>query len=216
LDPHSFVELLGRERACAILRSNDAEVGRRAMEAAIAGGFRVVEVTLTTPGALQLIAELSTRPELVTGAGTVLTVADAEAAVGHGARFLVSPVTDATVISLAAELGVASLPGAHTPTEMLAARAAGAPLIKLFPAPAGGPAWLRSVLAPLPFLKVVPTNGTDPDNATEWLAAGAYAVGFGAPLFHPDDMRQGRFDRIEARARLILERVRVPAVAAVS
>ncbi len=212
MDPETFVELLGRERACAILRSGDAEVGRLAMEAAIAGGFRVVEVTLTTPAALELIGELSTRPDLVTGAGTVLTVAQAEAAVAHGARFLVSPVTDAAVIRRAAELGVASLPGAHTPTELLAAHHAGAPLLKLFPAPAGGPAWLRSVLAPLPFLKVVPTNGTDADTAADWLAAGAYALGFGAPLFQADDMRLRRFDRITTRARLILERVRQEAV----
>jgi 2-dehydro-3-deoxyphosphogluconate aldolase/(4S)-4-hydroxy-2-oxoglutarate aldolase len=208
----AFVELLGRERASAILRANDAEVGRRALDAAIAGGFRVVEVTLTTPRALELIAEAASRPGVVAGAGTVLTVEEAEAAVAHGARFLVSPVTDELVIRRATELGVASIPGGHTPTELLAAHRAGAPLVKLFPAPAGGPAWLRSLLAPLPFLKVVPTNGVDIDNAEEWLAAGAWAVGFVASLFQADDMRLGRFDRIETRARQILGRVRGEAV----
>lgn len=208
MDPMSFVERLGRERACAILRCNDAEVARRAMDAALAGGFRIVEVTLTTPGALALIAALATLPQVVVGAGTVLTVEQAAAAVDHGARFLVSPVTDLAVIRRAAELGVASLPGAHTPTELLTAHQAGAPLLKLFPAPAGGPQWLRSVLAPLPFLKVVPTNGTDADTAADWLAAGAYALGFGAPLFQAEDLRQHRYDRIEQRARLILDRVR--------
>jgi 2-keto-3-deoxy-6-phosphogluconate aldolase len=92
--------------------------------------------------------------------------------VAHAVRFLVSPVTDAAVIRRATELGVASIPGGHTPTELLAAHRAGAPLVKLFPAPAGGPAWLRSLLAPLPFLKVVPTNGVDQDNARQWLDAG--------------------------------------------
>ena len=86
-------------------------------------------------------------------------------------------------------------------------------MVKLFPAPAGGPAWLRSLLAPLPFLKVVPTNGIDLDNAEEWLAAGAWALGFVASLFQPDDLRLGRFERIEQRARQILERVRGEAVA---
>lgn len=208
MDVPAFVELLGRERASAILRSNDAEVGRRALEAAIAGGFRVVEVTLTTPRALELIAEAASRPGVVAGAGTVLTVEEAEAAVAHGARFLVSPVTDEVIIRRATELGVASIPGGHTPTELLAAHRAGAPLVKLFPAPAGGPAWLRSLLAPLPFLKVVPTNGVDLDNAADWLAAGAWALGFVASLFQADDMRLGRFDRIEARAREILDAVR--------
>jgi 2-dehydro-3-deoxyphosphogluconate aldolase / (4S)-4-hydroxy-2-oxoglutarate aldolase len=211
MEPRAFVELLGQERASAILRHGDAEVAAGAIAAAIAGGFRVVEVTLTTPGALELIRETSQRPGIVAGAGTVLTVADAEAAVAHGARFLVSPVVDEVVIRRAGELGVAAIPGAHTPTELLAAHRAGAPLLKLFPAPAGGPAWLRSVLAPLPFLKIVPTNGVDLDNAAEWLAAGAHALGFVASLFHADDLHGRRYDRIEERARRILDRVR-PAV----
>jgi 2-dehydro-3-deoxyphosphogluconate aldolase/(4S)-4-hydroxy-2-oxoglutarate aldolase len=208
VDVPSFVELFGRERASAILRCNDAEVARHALDAAIAGGFRVVEVTLTTPRALELIADVASRPGVVAGAGTVLTIAEAEAAVAHGARFLVSPVTDEVVIRRATELGVASIPGGHTPTELLAAHRAGAPLVKLFPAPAGGPTWLRSLLAPLPFLKVVPTNGVDIDNAAEWLAAGAWALGFVASLFNADDLRLGRFERIEERARQILDRVR--------
>jgi 2-dehydro-3-deoxyphosphogluconate aldolase/(4S)-4-hydroxy-2-oxoglutarate aldolase len=208
MDPAAFAELMRRERACAILRSDDAEAGRLAMHAAIAGGFRCVEVTLTTPGALELVAELSRRADLTVGAGTVLTVADAEAAVAAGARFLVSPVFDPEVVRTAATLGVASLPGCHTPTELLAAHRAGATLLKLFPAPAGGPAWLRSVLAPLPFLRVVPTNGIDADNAADWLAAGAWALGFNAAIFHAEDLRERRFDRIEERSRRILERVR--------
>jgi Entner-Doudoroff aldolase len=208
VDVESFVELLGRERASAILRCNDAAVARDAMDAAVAGGFRVVEVTLTTPGALDLIASLSRRPGIVAGAGTVLTVAEAEAAVAHGARFLVSPVVDEAVVRRATDLGVASIPGTHTPTEMLAAHGWGAPLVKLFPAPAGGPAWLRALLAPLPFLKVVPTNGVDLDNAAEWLAAGAWALGFVGSLFQPDDLAHRRFERVEERARQILARVR--------
>jgi 2-dehydro-3-deoxyphosphogluconate aldolase/(4S)-4-hydroxy-2-oxoglutarate aldolase len=214
MDVQGFVDHLGRERACAILRCNDAEAGARALDAAIAAGFRTLEVTLTTPSALELIRDLSRRPGIVAGAGTVLTVADAEAAVAHGASFVVSPVGDADVIARARELGVASLPGCHTPTEMLAAHRAGAPLLKLFPAPAGGPTYLRSVLAPLPFLKIVPTNGVDEHNVGDWLAAGAYAVGFAAALFTPDDLRARRFDAIEDRARRILERVRPAAVTA--
>jgi Entner-Doudoroff aldolase len=212
VDIESFVALLGEERASAILRCHDAQVARRAMDAAIAGGFRVVEVTLTTPGAMELIADLSRRPGIVAGAGTVLTVEEADRAVAHGASFLVSPVVDEAVVRRATELGVASIPGTHTPTEMLAAHRWGAPLVKLFPAPAGGPTWLRALLAPLPFLKVVPTNGVDLDNAAEWLAAGAFALGFVGPLFQADDLRLGRYDRIEERARQILARVRDPAV----
>ena len=201
-----FVELLGRERASAILRCADQEVGRRAMDAAVRGGFRIVEFTLTIPGALDLIAEFSSRPGLVVGAGTVLSEAEADECVERGARFLVSPVTDEAVIRRGAARGVAVLPGAHTPTEMLAAHRAGAPLIKLFPAPGNGPAYLRSVLAPLPFLKVVPTNGITEENAAAWMEAGAFALGWTAVLFTAEDLAAGDFAAIEARARAILAR----------
>jgi 2-dehydro-3-deoxyphosphogluconate aldolase/(4S)-4-hydroxy-2-oxoglutarate aldolase len=128
---------------------------------------------------------------------------DAEQArlsVEAGARFLVSPVVDEIVIGAAAQLGVASMPGTHTPTEMLRAHRAGAQLCKLFPAPAGGPAWVRSVLGPMPWLKIVPTNGVDEHNAADWMAAGVYGVGFVAPLFPAADLAAGRWDAIEARA----------------
>jgi 2-dehydro-3-deoxyphosphogluconate aldolase/(4S)-4-hydroxy-2-oxoglutarate aldolase len=117
-------------------------------------------------------------------------------------------VTDPQVVARAAQLGAAAMPGAHTPTEMLAAHRAGAPFVKLFPAPAGGPEWLRSVLAPLPFLRVVPTNGVDAGNAREWLAAGAWALGFARSLFVPADLEERRFERIEQRAGEILAAVR--------
>lgn len=208
MEPRTFVETLGAERAAAILRTDDAERGALAMEAAIRGGFRIVELTLTTPHALELIGELSGRPGIVVGAGTVLGVDEARAAVEAGARYLVSPVVDEGVIAAARDLGVAVMPGCHTPTELLRAHRAGAPLQKLFPAPAGGPAWLRSVRGPLPFLRVVPTNGVDAENAIEWLAAGAYALGFVATLFDPRDLEARRWARIEERAATILERVR--------
>jgi len=201
------VERIGRARASAILRTPHAEAAAPAMEAAIRGGFRVVELTLNTPGALDRIAELARRDELLVGAGTVLTPADAREAVRAGARFLVSPVVDEEVIETALALGVAVVPGAATPTELLRARRAGAPLQKLFPAPGGGPAWLAATLAPLPFLRVVPTSGVDRSNAAAWLAAGAFAVGFVRPLFEPEDLEAGRFDRIEERARQLLAAV---------
>jgi Entner-Doudoroff aldolase len=208
MKPARFVELLGRERATAILRTDDRDRASRAMSAAIEGGFRIVELTLTTPGAIELIAELSRRDDLVVGAGTVLEVAEAKRAVEAGAQFLVSPVVDETVIAAARDLGVAVMPGAHTPTEMLRAHRAGAELVKLFPAPAGGPVYLRSVLAPLPFLKVVPTNGVDAANLADWLAAGAWAAGFTAPLFDRDELAAGRWDAVTARARTILAAAR--------
>jgi Entner-Doudoroff aldolase len=207
MTPDAFVSELRAARASAILRTDDAHAAAPAMEAAVRGGFRVVEFTLTIPGALDRIAEFARRPDLVVGAGTVLTIQDARAAVGRGARFLVSPVVDEPVIEEARRLGVAVIPGAATPTEMLRAHRAGAPLQKLFPAPGAGPAWIKAVLGPLPFLRIVPTNGVTAENAGAWLDAGAWALGFVAPLFDAAELRAGRFDLVEARARRLLAAV---------
>jgi Entner-Doudoroff aldolase len=204
LSPDAFLERFGREKASAILRTDDEDKAARAMEAAVRGGFTIIEFTLTTPGVYDLVREFSQREGLVVGTGTVMDEHQARQSVTAGARFLVSPVVDETVIAVAAELGVACMPGCNTPTEMLRAYRAGAPLCKLFPAPAGGPDWVRSVLGPMPYLKIVPTNGVDLHNAGEWIEAGAFAVGFVATLFEPADIAAGRWDAIEDRARRCL------------
>lgn len=214
MTPDAFVSRLHIERAVAILRCGDTALARRAMRAAIRGGFRVVEFTLSIPDAYTLIEEFSTAAEtseasaLVVGAGTVLDVEQARAAVRAGARFLVSPVTDPEVIAEARRLGVAVLPGAQTPTEMLAAHRAGAPLIKLFPQPATGPSYVQQLLGPLPFLKIVPTSGVTEANAAAFIAAGAWAVGCVRSLFAPDELAKGQIDGVEARARQLLAAIR--------
>jgi len=207
LTPDAFTEFFGQEKASAILRTDDAETAALAMEAAIRGGFRIIEFTLTIPDVYQLVRNFSSRENLVVGTGTVMTAEQAHLSVEAGARFLVSPVVDEAVITAANDLDVASMPGTHTPTEMLRAHRAGAQLCKLFPCPEGGPDWVRSVLGPMPFLKIVPTNGVDHHNAGEWIAAGAFATGFVAPLFQAADMAAGRWDAIEERARKCLAAV---------
>jgi Entner-Doudoroff aldolase len=202
--PAEFLAFLKRHRASAILRTSIPEAVEPAMEAAVRGGFRVIEFTLTTPDALGSIERFSARDDLVVGAGTVLDVSAVDDAVRAGARFIVSPVVDPAVIERAVELDVAAMPGTHTPTEMLRAWRSGAVLQKVFPAPAGGPAYARACLGPMPFLRLVPTSGVDRDNARDWLAAGAWAVGFVAPLFDAGDLAAGRFDEIERRARDLL------------
>ena len=200
MKPDAFVELYGNVKASAILRTNDQEKAAKAMDAAIRGGFRIIEFTLSIPGAYELVQDFSRREGLVVGTGTVMDVEEARRSVEAGARFIVSPVVDEAVIAAANELGVASMPGTHTPTEMLRAHRAGAQLCKLFPSPHGGPDWVRAVLGPMPWLKIVPTNGVDQHNAGAWIAAGAYAVGFVAPLFVAADIAAGRWDAIEQRA----------------
>ena len=208
MQPMEFVERFRKAGASAILRTSLEDAVEPAMEAAVRGGFRIVEFTLNTPNAIDHIGRFARREELIVGAGTVLTPEDARSAIGAGARFLVSPVVDEEIIALARESNVAAMPGTHSPTEMLRAHRAGAPLQKLFPAPSSGPEFVRACLGPLPFLRIVPTSGVDGSNVGRFLEAGAWAVGFVAPLFDAADLREGRFDRVAHRAERLLAAVR--------
>jgi len=173
----------------------------------VAGGFRIVEFTLTTPGAMALIARFAQNPDLLVGAGTVLPVAQARAAVDAGARFLVSPVCDPEVIGEAARLGVVSILGAWAPTEMQAAHLAGADFVNLFPAQADVIDFVRSVLGPLPHLRIFPTAGVSIENFMDVIRAGAVGVGFVRPLFVPDDLARRDFAAIKGRAADIVRRL---------
>ena len=205
--PDEFVKFLGSEKAYAILRTNIAEAAAPAMEAAVTGGFKVIEFTLTTPGALDLIRDFASREGIVVGAGTVMSADDALCAVEAGAQFLVAPVVDEAMIAEAHRLGVAVMPGTFTPTEMLRAHRAGAQTVKLFPAPGTGTKYVKSMLGPMPFLKIVPTNGVHENNAASYLKAGAFAVGFTTALFDANEIQAGQFDKIEERARKLLAAV---------
>lgn len=203
-----IIEQVAAEKATAILRTDEQDKAAAAMEAAIRGGFRIIEFTLTVPGVFELIEDFAARGDVTVGAGTVLTEAEARKAVDCGAKFLVSPVVDESVIRAATEMDVASFPGTFTATEMLQAHRFGATFCKLFPAPANGPAYVKAILGPLPFLRIVPTNGADQYNAGDWLRAGAFAVGFVAPLFEPAFMARSDWDAVEQRARECLAALR--------
>jgi 2-dehydro-3-deoxyphosphogluconate aldolase / (4S)-4-hydroxy-2-oxoglutarate aldolase len=196
-----------QHRCSAILRTSDREVVRPALEAAIAGGFRIVEVTMTTPDCLEHIRVLSERHGLLVGAGTVLTVEDAKEAMAAGAKFLVSPCTDAQIITFCRQHDLVSIPGTLTPTEMMTAHRAGADIVKLFPGPANGPDFVKAVRGPLPFLRIFPTSGVTEENCEQWLAAGAFGLGFVASLFDADDLRLHRFEAIRARAARMVGKV---------
>jgi len=207
MTPEDFIQVFALERCSAILRTDLKEAAAPAMEAAIRGGFTICEFTLTIPGALDLIREFSKRDAIIVGAGTVLTPQEAHAAVDAGANFLVSPVVDEAVIEVAKARDVAMMPGTFTATEMLRAHRAGAQLQKLFPGPDSGPNYIKAILGPMPFLKIVPTNGVHLNNARAWLKAGAFAVGFVNVLFDPNDLASGSFDGIEDRARALVEEI---------
>lgn len=205
--PLPALDLLAVHRCSAILRTPRAAAVRPAMDAAIEGGFRAVEVTLTTPGAFDAIAHYARSSDLLVGAGTVLDREQAQRALDAGARFLVSPVTDPDLIGWCAARDVLVLPGAFTPTEMLLAVRSGARVVKLFPAPPGGPDWVRACLGPFPDLRLFPTAGVTTDNARAFLDAGAFGVGFVGNLFVADDLAQGRFDAVRQRAQAMVAAV---------
>ena len=196
--------LLAR-KISAIVRTDDQSVAEQAMAAAVEGGFRVIEFTLNTPGALELITQFRSMDEsLLVGAGTVMTPQAAKEAVNAGAQFIVSPVCDPAVIREVGEMGVVSIPGTQTPTEMQNAHEAGADFVKLFPAPTNVAEYIRYILGPQPHLKIFPTSGVNLDNMLEVLEAGAAGVGFVGPLFDPQSMRNRNFDDIRERAKKIV------------
>jgi 2-dehydro-3-deoxyphosphogluconate aldolase/(4S)-4-hydroxy-2-oxoglutarate aldolase len=184
----------------AILRSSTAEHFVAAAEVIADAGVLAVEFTLTTPGALTALRELrGRRPDLLAGAGTVLSPEDARQAVEAGAQFLVAPCTRPDTLAAAATLGVPMIPGAFTPTEVATALDHGAEVVKLFPASLG-PSYLRALRAPLPNARLLPTGGVDIETVADFLAAGAFAVGLGSPLT-ADTLETGDLQTLAQRAR---------------
>jgi 2-dehydro-3-deoxyphosphogluconate aldolase/(4S)-4-hydroxy-2-oxoglutarate aldolase len=179
-----------------------------ACHAAVAGGLRIFEITLTTPDALDVMARLASHEDLVVGAGTVLSAEQVHAVAGAGARFLLSPVFDPAVVDAAHRAGLLAVPGAATPREILAAHRHGASLVKVFPAGAlGGPSLLRALRGPLPDVALVPTSGPTSETMSEYVAAGAVAVGVGAEVF-PPGLEPGAIKRAAERVRAAMDRAR--------
>jgi 2-dehydro-3-deoxyphosphogluconate aldolase/(4S)-4-hydroxy-2-oxoglutarate aldolase len=198
-------EALTATRVVAILRAANAERAEDVVAVLLENGIRSLELTLTTKGALDVMERLaSTVPDATDlGMGTVLTAADVDRAVDAGARFVVSPAVVPEVIEAAARHGIASYPGALTPTEIHTAWSAGASAVKLFPGGALGPGYLKAVRAPLPDVPLVPTGGIDVEAVGTWLDAGAVAVGLGGPLIGDALTPDGDLDALAERARAV-------------
>lgn len=173
--PTSAIDRIREARAFAILRR--VPEAERVVDELVAGGIRVVEVTLDSDDALRTIERLRSREGLTVLAGTVRTEADVDRAAAAGAEACASPAFVAAMVARCLELGVAPIPGTFTASEVEAAWTAGAPLVKLFPASVVGPGYVRALLAPLMDVPLVVTGGITPANADGFLAAGAVAVG---------------------------------------
>uniref|UniRef100_A0A7S2HKK0 2-dehydro-3-deoxy-phosphogluconate aldolase n=1 Tax=Helicotheca tamesis TaxID=374047 RepID=A0A7S2HKK0_9STRA len=197
-------------RACAVLRTPTSEACPKAMQAAIDGGFKIVEFTLTTPDCLDHLSDFRTKydGDVMVGCGTILTIEDAEKAVDAGSEFIITPVMLPDVIEWCAARNIVSVPGCQTPTELVQAYRHGAPLQKLFPGVAGGHNWVKAVSSALPFLSINPTSGVDLDNAGDYLKNGAASVGLVAPLFDQVAIANGDFDQIAKNAEKVMANVR--------
>ena len=193
----------------AVIRLRDPGKLRAVVDALADGGVRVLEVTMTVPGAIDLIRQLA--PSLpqgfLLGAGTVTDADTARAVIDAGATFVVGPVFRRDVITMCHERDVPALPGCFSPTEILDAHEAGADIVKVFPATMLGPQFIRDVRAPMPQLKLMPTGGVTLDNAGDWIRAGAVAVGVGSALVDAAAIASGQFGVIAANARRVLASV---------
>lgn len=193
----------------AILRGLSEEKVISVVRALAAGGVRVVELTMDTPGALTMIERL--REEWIAGvhvgAGTVLNPVMVREACAAGAQFIVTPMLDRTTVEEALKLGRPIIPGVMTPSEIFAAGQAGASAVKLFPASILGPRFVREVRTPLPTPPMIPTGGIHPGNAADYIEAGALAVGVGSWLLPSDALYAGNFDVVTARAQQLVQSV---------
>jgi 2-dehydro-3-deoxyphosphogluconate aldolase/(4S)-4-hydroxy-2-oxoglutarate aldolase len=200
------LEQMQRIEACgivAIIRANSSNELIDAAAAIHAGGVSVIEVTMTTPNALQVISDVSSAygDSVLVGAGSVLDAETARAVMLAGAEFIVSPVTKADVIEICNRYSKVVIPGAFTPTEILMAWEAGADYVKVFPSSGVGASYIKDVKAPLPHIPLVPTGGINAENAAAFISAGATALGVGSSLVNNQLIETGQFESLTERAR---------------
>jgi 2-dehydro-3-deoxyphosphogluconate aldolase/(4S)-4-hydroxy-2-oxoglutarate aldolase len=187
----------------AVVRSPDSQQLVEVAEALAGGGVTVIEITMTVPGALDVVRQVrkALGDRILLGAGTILDAETARAALLAGAEFLVAPTVNRDVIRLCRRYGKLVMPGAFTPTEILTAWEAGADIVKVFPAEVVGPAFFKAMRGPLPQVRLMPTGGVDLNTAADFLRAGACCLGVGGQLVEPRAVAERNFDRIRDLAR---------------
>jgi len=182
----------------AVVRAESGATLAKVVSALAEGGVTAAEITFTVPDAVEVIREVrkAVGDSVTLGAGTVLDTETARAAILAGAEYIVSPCVNLDVIRLCRRYDKAVMPGAFTPTEVLAAWEAGADVVKVFPSEIGGPPYLKAVRGPLPQIRLMPTGGVDLDTAAAFLKAGACCLGVGSSLVEPKAVAEGNYDRL--------------------
>jgi 2-dehydro-3-deoxyphosphogluconate aldolase / (4S)-4-hydroxy-2-oxoglutarate aldolase len=207
---HEVRALIEQVGIVPVIRAASPQDARFAAEAVAQGGIPIVEITMTVPGALDVIAELvRTAPEILVGAGTVLDAAAAQKCADAGAQFLVTPGFDAATVAAARELDLFIMAGALTPTEVMTAWKSGADFVKIFPCGnLGGPNYIRALKGPLPQVPLVPTGGVNLETATDYLLAGAVALGVGGELVQKEALKARNGELIRGFAKQFVELVK--------
>jgi 2-dehydro-3-deoxyphosphogluconate aldolase/(4S)-4-hydroxy-2-oxoglutarate aldolase len=206
--PNPIAETIERVGLIPVLRARSAKQAHAVVQALIAGGVTIVEVTMTVPGAIDLLKELKSEygSNLLLGSGTVTTAAEAQQTINAGAEFVISPSLHPEVIQVTKTNGKLSIPGALTPTEVITAWRAGADYVKIFPCSAmGGASYLKTLLAPFPFLKLIPTGGVTLQTAATFIQAGARALGVGSDLVNLSAVDSGQPEIITEAAQAYLK-----------
>jgi len=206
MDKDHLLAELEETRVIAVVRTDRADDMPDVIGALVEGGVRFVEITMTVPGALEIIttnAKLFDGRAFV-GAGTVLDSETARAVTSSGAVFAVSPIFNAGMVRFCNRHGILVMPGAFSPTEVLTAWEGGADVVKVFPARIGGPKYFRDLKGPLPQVRILPTGGVNLQTAPEFIKAGAIGIGIGTALIDPAALEKRDFDRILKNARQLV------------
>lgn len=203
------LKLIRETGIVAIMRAKSHKQLIAAADAIKAGGVRVIEVTMTTPGALNVVESAKKKygEQVLFGAGSVLDSETARAAILAGADFIVAPTLNLDMVALCNRYSIPVMPGCYTPTEALTAWEAGADMIKLFPASVGGADFVKAILAPLPQLEIVPVGGVDLDTAADFIRKGAAALGVGSSLVNQQLLDAGDLDELTRRAKAFIAEV---------
>lgn len=206
MEKHEVLETIRRGKLVPVIRTSETNEARKAVEILTNCGITIFEITMTVPNAIDLIAELSGRENVLIGAGTVLDKDQAADCINSGARFIVSPAFDSETVKFCREINIAVMPGTLTPTEILAAHKAGADGVKVFPCDAlGGAKYLKTLKTLFPEIEMMPTGGVNLSTIADFFKAGAVAVGVGTDLVEAQAIRANDSAAIAEKARKYLE-----------
>lgn len=210
MSKQKYLQIIEDSGIIAVIRLSDVAKLEKIIGALASGGIKALEITMTTPNAVEIIQDLAKKldDEFILGAGTVLDAETAETVIRAGAKFIVSPIMEPDVIKMTQKYDMVSIPGAFSPTEIVSAWNYGADIVKIFPATALGPGFFKDIRGPLPHIKLTPTGGVSLDNAAQFIQAGASCIGVGTSLLNKKMIAEENWDGLSRLAADFIKQVR--------